>query len=562
MVFIVYSHVTEENLPCSLGIRDYSYYFVLRGFLPVLKELGQVLAVSSPEQEVDVIYDACQKRGEKCVFMSFSPPNQSAVGLRCPTVCVLAWEFDSIPDEPFDNDPRNDWRFVLSDHGRAITLSRYSAESVKKSMGEGFSVAAIPAPVWDAFENFRNHTDNPLTVKSADISIRGNVIDSRNYYIAPDAFELLNPFDNFQLKNWTGEKLHLKFSKADECRAYLGGFYYSEIWGSWSRIEQPWVLLPYRISGTVCLKISARAYANNVNKQIVVSLGGEKKWIRFKEHFTERRVSFRLMKPDSILRFSGLDATPIPGAEDPRSMGIGLRYIEITGAPDSETKGNIQQEAQPGRQIKLEGVVYTSVFCPTDGRKNWEDMLTAFCKVFQDVEDATLVLKMTHNSLSSFLEKLHFVMQQLSPFKCRVLALQGYMDQVEYEKLIAITDYYVNVSRCEGLCLPLMEFMACRKPALSPCHTAMADYVDFSSTLIVDSSLEPCTWPHDSRTVFRAMRYRINWESLVNAYRQSYHIAKNQPDTYKQMAQAASAQIKKFASNNVVKEKLQRFLLW
>jgi glycosyltransferase involved in cell wall biosynthesis len=133
------------------------------------------------------------------------------------------------------------------------------------------------------------------------------------------------------------------------------------------------------------------------------------------------------------------------------------------------------------------------------------------------------------------------------------------MDSIEYEKLIAATHFYVNASRCEGLCLPLMEFMACRKPSISPCHTAMVDYVDSSSTLIVDSSLEPCLWPHDTRNIFRAMRYRIDWESLVDAFRRSYDIAKNQPDVYREMAEAASAQMNKFSSNIAVKEKLQKF---
>jgi hypothetical protein len=560
MVFIVYSQIKEENLHRSLGMPEYSYYIVLRGFLPVLKELGQVLVVSSPEQEVDDIYDACRKRGEKCIFISFSPPHKSPIGLRCPTVDVLAWEFDTIPNESWDDNPKNDWRTALADHAGLISLSRYSAQSVKKLMGEHFPVVAIPAPVWDSFESFRKHAEDPLFVKPAEISIRGNIIDSRNYRITRDVFEMLNSLDNFQLNNWSGEKLHLDFSSTDESSAYLGGFFEAEAWGSWSRVKQPWVLLPYRLSGVVHLKISARGYAHNVNKQIFISLGKERKRIRLKGSFTEIDIRFHLTKPDSILKFLDLDLTPLPGARDPRSMGIGLRYIEIMGEPDEKVKKESRQEDQSPRHVKLDGVVYTSVFSPRDGRKNWVDMVSAFCTAFQDVDDAILVLKMSHNSLSSFLGKLHFLMQQLAPFKCRILALQGYMDKVEFEKLIAITDYYVNTSHCEGLCLPLMEFMSCHKPALSPCHTAMADYVDSSSALMVDSSLEPCMWPHDPRLIFRAMRYRINCESLVNAYRQSYDIVKNRPDTYQKMAGSASSQMKEFASNNAVKEKLKGFL--
>ena len=559
MIFIVYSQISEEKLHGSLGMPDYSYYFVLRGFLPVLRELGRVIVVSNPEQEVDVIYDGCRERKEGCVFISFSPPHKSAIGLRCPTVCVFAWEFDPIPDEVWDGDLKNDWRFILSDHGRVISLSQYSADGVKKAMGEDFPVAAIPVPLWDTFKDFRNRIVDTLSVKHTEISINGNVVDSRNYYITPDSFEVIEPTDSFQLQNWSGETLRWGFSETDEFSAYLGGFYKSEMWGTWSRIAIPWILLPYKLSGTVNLKILARGYGHNANKEISVSLGNESEKIQLRDDFTEMAVSFHLSKPENVLKFSGLDLTPIPGARDPRFMGIGLRHIEIAGDPGVEVRKYIEQENNPVRKITLEGVVYTSVFSPTDGRKNWKDIVTAFCTAFQDVEDATLVLKMSHHSLTSFLGKLHFFFQQLWPFKCRIVALHGYMDSVEYEALIAATHFYVSASRGEGLCLPLMEYMACCKPSISPCHTAMADYVDSSSTLIVDSSLEPCMWPHDPRDIFRALRYRINWESLVNAYRRSYDIAKNQPDVYREMAKSASLQMNKFSSNIVVKEKLQKF---
>jgi glycosyltransferase involved in cell wall biosynthesis len=559
MIFIVYSQISEEKLSGSLGMPEYSYYFVLRGFLPVLRELGQVVVVSNPEQEVDVIYDGCRKRGEGCVFISFSPPNKSAIDLRCPTVCVFAWEFDPIPDEVWDGDRKNDWRYVFSSHGRAITLSRYSADAVRKAMGQDFPVAAIPVPVWDTFEAYRSRNNgNPPSAKT-DITIKGNIVDSRNYHITPDSFELLKPLDSFQLPNWSGETLRLGFSKTDEFSAYLGGFYRSETWGTWSRIAKPWVLLPYKLKGAINLKILARGYGHNASKEILVSMGNESEKILLRDDFTEMAVSLHLSKPENVLKFSGLDLTPISGARDPRFMGIGLRHIEIAGDPSVEVREDIEQENNPVRKITLEGVVYTSVFSPIDGRKNWKDIVTAFCTAFQDVEDATLVLKMSHYSLTSFLGKLHFLLQQLWPFKCRIVALHGYMDSVEYETLISATHFYVNASRGEGLCLPLMEYMACCKPSISPCHTAMADYVDSSSTLIVDSSLEPCMWPHDYRDVFRAMRYRIDWESLVNAYRRSYDIAKNQPAVYREMAKSASLQMNKFSSNIVVKEKLQKF---
>ena len=114
----------------------------------------------------------------------------------------------------------------------------------------------------------------------------------------------------------------------------------------------------------------------------------------------------------------------------------------------------------PESQVTVEGVVYTSVLNPTDGRKNLWDLITGFCWAFRDKEDATLILKMVNGDLARWYRPYIQMLSQLSPFRCRVIALHGYLEEAEYEKLIAASSYYVNVSGCEGLCLPLMEFMS------------------------------------------------------------------------------------------------------
>jgi glycosyltransferase involved in cell wall biosynthesis len=559
MIFIAYSQVSEEQLNHSLGMPEYSYYFVLRGFLPVLRELGQVILVSNPEQEVDAIYNDWLKRGEECVFISFSPPNKSITGLRCPTICVFAWEFDRIPDEVWDGDPKNDWRSVFADHGRTITLSRYSTDAVKKSMGQDFPVTSIPVPIWDAFATYasRHHT---LPDAQTVMTFRGNIIDSRNYAITSDSFEIKNSFEGFRFDPFPGGTIRMGFGLSDDFHVYLGGFYEPESWGTWSRIEKPWILLPYILTGEVRIKLRLDGYAGNANREISISLGSDEKKIKIAGGFADADLSFHLGKPENVLKFSGLDLTPVPNARDSRSMGIGLHYLEMSA--DGVRPDQMQQtdRGDSVRHVSLDGIVYTSVFNPGDDRKNWIDMVKAFCAAFRDVEDATLVLKMTHHSVSSFLGRLHFMYQQMWPFKCRIIALHGYLDDAEYEKLIAATSFYVNSARCEGLCMPLMEFMSCGKPAIAPCHTSLADYVEKSSTLIVESGVEPAIWPHDPRELFRALKYRIDWESLMNAYRQSYDIVKNKPDVYRGMAEAARQKMKEYSSTDAVKKQLKTFL--
>jgi len=39
--------------------------------------------------------------------------------------------------------------------------------------------------------------------------------------------------------------------------------------------------------------------------------------------------------------------------------------------------------------LHLSGIVYSSIFNPSDHRKNWEDLLTGFLFALKDCEDAT-----------------------------------------------------------------------------------------------------------------------------------------------------------------------------
>jgi glycosyltransferase involved in cell wall biosynthesis len=210
--------------------------------------------------------------------------------------------------------------------------------------------------------------------------------------------------------------------------------------------------------------------------------------------------------------------------------------------------------------LTLTGVVYTSVFNPADGRKNWIDMVTAFCYANREHENATLVLKMVTGDPNSYMGTLHLLLPQLAPFKCRVVAIRGFLPQDDYESLITSSTYYVNASHCEGLCLPLMEFLSAGVPAVSPDHTAMADYINDDLAFRVSSSVEQNVWPNDPRDLFRALRYRINWESLRDAYAESYRVAMMDPGHYRKMSLNAREQMRSTASIEVVTGQIAEFL--
>jgi len=208
----------------------------------------------------------------------------------------------------------------------------------------------------------------------------------------------------------------------------------------------------------------------------------------------------------------------------------------------------------------LEGCVYVAVLNPGDGRKNWKDILSAFCITFADEPDATLVVKAVHTQVQTYVKQLHSLLLQLAPFRCRVIVVHGYLDHADYARLISVADYIVSASRGEGQCLPLMEYMSAGVPAIAPCNTAMRDYHDARSGFVVRSSPEPTFWPHDARQCFTTLRERLDWESLSSAFRESFRVHRDEPARYAELAAGAVEAQRRYCSTDSLAGPLAAFL--
>lgn len=553
MKFIMYSAVNADSIKASLGMPEYSYYFVLKELLPLFEDLGEVQLVKDPATEVDAIYRECQAAGQPCVFLSCSPPQKTEVGLACPTVSIFAWEFDNIPYESWDDDPRNDWRYVFEHHGRAISLSNHTARVVKATMGETFPIVAVPMPVWDVYSGV-----SATVPASGDLSVRGAVIDTRNYTIEPEDIQPRDPLSSFAFPPWDGDELEMAYTINDDFNSYLGGFYPAEHWGAWSKTRHPWVLVPRVLSGGFTLELDCAGYGTNAGRTIRVAVGNQEQELLLTGEYRCTTLRFDLDEPANCIRFLDLDYVQLTGVGENRILALGLRKITLSRLPGQAPLATLPPQPVPVARA-ISGVVYTSVFNPVDGRKNWTEILSAFCYAFRDVEDATLILKMTQKDITSFLGRLHHFLQLQAPFKCRVIALHGFLEDEDYQGLVTMTSYYVGASGGEGLCLPMMEYMSAGKPAISTCNTAMEDYIDEGAAFIVDSSLEPSFWPHDPRERLRTRRHRIDWYSLVQAFQASYDVARKDPERYRAMAANATENLRRFASGEVVKGTLRDF---
>jgi hypothetical protein len=545
MQLLVYTPVRREDLERSLGDPEYSYTFVLERFLPVLKLFGDVTLVQDPEREADVLYDEYRSQGEDCRLLCFCPPHRAPLGLKCPTTMIVAWEFDTIPDEDWGGDPRNDWRVALSDHGQVIMLSSDSRDAVLKAMGPDFRVTVMPAPVHDHVAASSSRGAR-LGRGAAMIRPRGLVIDSRNLHVTTHHLVSEESLAlDLGSQPWDGSRVTLSFSTGSGWPDYLsvGGFYPRENWGCWSEAPDPWIILPFMLRGRVELEFFAQGFGDNVGRTASVSVGNARRSIALTKEPQVHAIVVDLEIPTNLIKFEGLIAESLPEVGDARTMGVGMRSLTLEQKRAAKTRWEA-----PTRTVALEGVVYTSVLNPADGRKNWEDILRAFCFALKDKPDATLVLKMTNSSADSFIDKFMRCLRMIGATDCRVVAISAFLDEAAYSTLRDASTYYVNASRCEGLCIPLMEFMSAGTPAIAPMHTAMRDYIDEESTFIVDASVEPAIWPQDPRGRFKALWHKINWESLVHQFRESYRVAVSEPERYRRMSVSAMRSQARYSS--------------
>lgn len=83
MNFILYSDINERSIGHNLGRPEYSYYFVLKAYRPILESLGQVHLVQSTD-EVDPLYRQLHEQGEDLPVPLLHPAAQGGAGPAMP----------------------------------------------------------------------------------------------------------------------------------------------------------------------------------------------------------------------------------------------------------------------------------------------------------------------------------------------------------------------------------------------------------------------------------------------------------------------------------------------
>jgi glycosyltransferase involved in cell wall biosynthesis len=212
--------------------------------------------------------------------------------------------------------------------------------------------------------------------------------------------------------------------------------------------------------------------------------------------------------------------------------------------------------------VELSGVVYTCIFNPHDGRKNWQDLLTGFVSALHDCPDATLVIKLITAERLMVDRVLDFYRSVGLSHRCKIIFITDYLTDEQMLALMRASTYYLTTTRAEGNCLPLMNYLAAGRPGIAPCHTALADYFDEDMGLTIPWHAEPAAWPQDNRARLKTTWARLDWPRLVERLRESSTLALNDRSAYDARADRARRRLRERASVESVQARLHTALAY
>lgn len=147
MLFLVHARLNPDTRAICSGLPDARHYDMLAALTPLLKKLGDVRRINCPYTEADAIHAQASAEQRPCLLLSFSLPHHVPVGLACPTIAVFDWGYDTVPDHAWQDEPRHDWLWVLSQLSGVITGSHYSASVLRSAAarrGISLPLAVVP----------------------------------------------------------------------------------------------------------------------------------------------------------------------------------------------------------------------------------------------------------------------------------------------------------------------------------------------------------------------------------------------------------------------------------
>ena len=147
---LVVTTAGHGDLASRLGQGAYSYAHVQQAFRPLLERYATVIDVDRPESRLDAALERARRVSPRPLHLSFTPIQAVYPSALAPTVAVPFWEFPDIPNDDFNDNPRNNWVRVASRLAGLICASDFTRDAFARA-GVRTPAFTVPVPIADAY---------------------------------------------------------------------------------------------------------------------------------------------------------------------------------------------------------------------------------------------------------------------------------------------------------------------------------------------------------------------------------------------------------------------------
>lgn len=510
LLFLISTPPSASAIRERLGWAAYSYHFVVEALRPLLEEMGTCQIVEQPESRLVFAVRKAEQAGLRPIHLAVTPPQDTYFSNVVPSILFPFWEFPEIPDRALAFDGRQNWSRVCRRADLLLTACGFTAEALRRG-GIDRPIHQVPVPIdpgWFDLPGWKPGSSWSYTGRCFVLGVDDPMVGS----ISPTT-------DSHQSTSIT-----VVPAGTDRPRPVL------------TRVKS-------RLSPATRQRLSA--WKRAVLGHGPASLGslGFKRWVYHSLRMRYHRYVRRWLSDDAL-----------------EQVG---RIKQVIRRRLASGQALVEPPHVVSRTVSVEGIVYTSIFNLRDPRKNAWDLLSSFLLAFRDRDDVTLVLKLVASPVDEHmhvkeLEERHKALG--IEHRCRVVVITDYLDDSEMLELARVTTIYVNTSRAEGACLPLQQYLAAGRPAVAPCHTSLADFMDNQVGWVVPSHPEPTHWPHDPEHRIETTWHRLVWSELKEQLERTAWVITHDPEQYQNKAEAARRRMDGYASRSVVRVALRAAL--
>ena len=144
------SSLSAGEVANRCGDDCYSYYFVQKAFLPLLKRWGRVEEVSQSPQRVHEAVAEARRAGEAALHLSFLPLQYLQLTEGAVNVAFPFWEYPDIPSYDVAGNPRNNWVRMADCLDLILTACQFTRDSFLRA-GVKTPVEVVPVPIADEY---------------------------------------------------------------------------------------------------------------------------------------------------------------------------------------------------------------------------------------------------------------------------------------------------------------------------------------------------------------------------------------------------------------------------